>query len=169
MTTPNRYAIRPAEPSDEPFLLEMLYQSLYVEEGCEPHPREVLLLPHIARYVKGWGRAGDLGVIAFEAAMGREVGAAWCRLSQGDDMGFAYLDGETPKLGNALLPEHRGRGVGTALLERLLSEAGRQFRAVSLSVSSNNPAVRLYERFGFVTVDVRGGHPVMRKGLSPGG
>ena len=162
------YSIRPATPSDEPFLWEMLYQSLFVEEGREPHPREVLQLPNIARYVKGWGREGDLGFVALDTESGRPVGAAWCRLSEGDDKGFAYLDDETPELGVAVLPEHRGKGVGTALLRRLLAEAAERFKAVSLSVSPNNPAVRLYERLGFRTVDVRGDdHPVMRIELPP--
>jgi ribosomal protein S18 acetylase RimI-like enzyme len=47
----------------------------------------------------------------------------------------------------------RGCGVGTSLLAELLARveaAGHP--AVSLSVETDNPAVRLYERFGFVRV-----------------
>ncbi|CAN5639222.1 hypothetical protein BH24ACI1_BH24ACI1_02820 [soil metagenome] len=33
---------------------------------------------------------------------------------------------------------------------------------VELSVSPNNPAIRLYEKFGFETVDLRNEYPVMR-------
>lgn len=159
--------IRPATPADEPFLREMLFQALYVEEGREPFTRDALRLPNVARYVEGWGRAGDLGFVAVADATGEAVGAVWSRLSTGDDRGFAYLDDDTPELGIALLPEHRGRGVGTLLLTHYLEAAGTLFPAVCLSVSPNNPAMRLYERLGFTTVDIRqDNHAVMKKDLT---
>jgi ribosomal protein S18 acetylase RimI-like enzyme len=167
MTSDATYQLRPATPADEPFLWEMLYQSLYVEEGAAPFPPEVVRQPELARYVAGWGRAGDLGVVAIESGGELAVGAAWSRLPGVEDKGFAYLDDETPELAVAVSPEHRGRGVGTALLKRLLSEASALFPAVALSVSPDNPARRLYERLGFETVEVRGGHPLMRKKLRP--
>jgi hypothetical protein len=68
---PFSYNIRPLAPSDEPFLWEMLYQSLYVPPGEGPFPREVVRTPHIARYVEGWGRAHDLGFVAEDGATGR--------------------------------------------------------------------------------------------------
>ncbi len=51
----------------------------------------------------------------------------------------------------SLLPEWRGRGIGAALLGRLQEEvaAGARDR-VSLQVSPDNPARRLYARLGFV-------------------
>ncbi len=45
---------------------------------------------------------------------------------------------------------HRGKGVGTALLERALADARSKFELVYLSVFSvNQSAQRLYEKFGF--------------------
>ena len=161
------YTIRPATPSDEPFLREMLYQSLYVEDGAAPFPLAVVHQAELARYVKGWGRRGDLGFIAVEAGSNLPIGAAWSRLAEGADKGFAYVDDETPELAVAVLPGYRGQGIGTDLLKRLLAEAERSFPAMSLSVSPDNPARRLYERLGFETLDVRGGHPLMRKNLKP--
>jgi ribosomal protein S18 acetylase RimI-like enzyme len=159
------YRIRPATVSDEPFLWEMLYQSLYVE-GQEPFPRDVLNRPHIARYVKGWGRAHDIGFVVEDERSNEPIGAVWCRLSGKDEPGFAYIDEKTPELGIALLPEYRGQGIGTALLKHLLEAVKPLYPAIALSVSPNNPAMRLYERFGFETVDVRGeDYPVMRKKL----
>lgn len=159
------YRIRPATPEDEAFLREMLYHSLFVEAGREPLPPDAVHEPHLARYVDGWGREGDLGFVAEDATTGRPVGAVWCRLWSADDRGFAYVDDETPELAVALLPGHRGRGLGTALLKRALAAAVGRYPAVSLSVSPDNPAVRLYERLGFETVEVRGTHPVMLKRL----
>ena len=53
----------------------------------------------------------------------------------------------------ALLPKHRGAGVGGQLIRNLLREAAAQGKAVKLSVWQTNPAKRLYERLGFVTAD----------------
>ncbi|MEU5883661.1 ribosomal protein S18-alanine N-acetyltransferase [Spirillospora sp. NPDC047279] len=51
----------------------------------------------------------------------------------------------------------RGAGIGAALLERLLDEAGRRHsEAVFLEVRADNPpAIRLYERYGFVRAGLR--------------
>jgi ribosomal protein S18 acetylase RimI-like enzyme len=164
MTENLNYRIRPATPADEPFLWEMLYQSLHVE-GQEPFPRDVLNRPHIARYVKNWGRADDLGFIAEDAHSNQPIGAVWSRLSSVDDQGYAYLDEQTPELGIALLPEHRGQGIGTALLKHLLEAARKLYPAIALSVSPSNQAIRLYQRMGFEIVDVRNEYPVMRREL----
>ena len=55
-------------------------------------------------------------------------------------------------------PEHRGRGLATALIEALKSavaEAG--YRALSLSVEPDNPARRIYERARFLRCGTEGG------------
>jgi len=49
----------------------------------------------------------------------------------------------------SLLPAHRGRGLGGALLAQLLAEADAQGKPVSVHVERFNPALRLYERLGF--------------------
>lgn len=160
------HPIRQLSPSDQQFLWEMLYQSLHVPEGGPPFPRDVISRPEIAKYVRAWGRDGDLGFVAVDAGSGEPVGAAWLRLLKGDERGYGYVDDETPELGMAVLPEYRGRGVGSALLERLLKAAGAVYRSVSLSVSADNPAVRLYGRAGFERVRVCGASLIMVKRLN---
>ena len=49
----------------------------------------------------------------------------------------------------ALLPEHRGAGIGGRLLQDLLTEAAASGKRVSIHVERFNPAMRLYERLGF--------------------
>ena len=157
--------IRKAAASDEPFLREMLYHSLYVPDVCAPFDRDILTRPEIAKYVEGWGRAGDLGLIAVDSSSGEAVGAVWIRIFKGAEKGYGYVSDNTPELGIAVLPEHRGCGVGSALLQRLIEVAGTAYDAVSLSVSTNNPAVRLYERVGFGRVETRGNSATMLKWL----
>ena len=59
----------------------------------------------------------------------------------------------TPELAmSGVEPEHVGTGAGTLLLRGLLEAVRGTHCAVALSVRANNPAKRLYERAGFVTV-----------------
>jgi [ribosomal protein S18]-alanine N-acetyltransferase len=57
----------------------------------------------------------------------------------------------------AVLPEHEGRGIGTALLTELLEEARRRgAEDVLLEVRADNPrAQQLYLRFGFEQIHIR--------------
>ena len=56
----------------------------------------------------------------------------------------------------ALLPEFRGRGLGSSLLRSVLDEADSAGRPVTIHVEQHNPALRLYERLGFQVRDNRG-------------
>ena len=49
-------------------------------------------------------------------------------------------------------PEYQGRGIGTAVLTRLLIDWNSRGVPVKLSVLRNNPARRFYERCGFAVV-----------------
>jgi ribosomal protein S18 acetylase RimI-like enzyme len=61
----------------------------------------------------------------------------------------------------AQLPEARGRGIGTGLLTAVLNEAAAGGRSVSIHVEMFNPALRLYERLGFVQIGVNGVYYLM--------
>lgn len=65
----------------------------------------------------------------------------------------------------ALLPEWRGRGIGSGLLDALLAEARGAGQVVQLFVETGNPARRLYTRLGFVQVDETG--PYVELHLAP--
>ena len=56
----------------------------------------------------------------------------------------------------ALLPEHRGNGIGTLLLDGLLAEGDGGGKSVTIHVERMNPALRLYERLGFSVAEDKG-------------
>jgi ribosomal protein S18 acetylase RimI-like enzyme len=160
MNQSKEFNIRPLTPSDQQFLWEMLYQSLYVPEGRAPFERSVLNHPDVAKYVKDWGREHDSGFVAVDENE-RPVGAVWLRLLRGGEKGFGYVDDETPELGMAVLPECRGEGIGTSLLSRLIKSAEDFYEYLSLSVAAGNPAIRLYRRAGFEVAGESGGSITM--------
>jgi GNAT superfamily N-acetyltransferase len=49
----------------------------------------------------------------------------------------------------ALLPEHRGKGIGGELIRQLIQQCDQQGLPLRLQVLRVNPALRLYERLGF--------------------
>lgn len=146
--------LRPAVPGDEEHLWAMLFEAAHAADGGMAGPAGLREVPELARYVEGWGRPTDLGVVATEDD-GTPIGAAWVRLLVGDDAGYGYVDDATPELAIAVAPGTTGRGVGTAMLTRLLDVAAEAFPAVCLSVRAGSPARRLYERLGFRLVDDR--------------
>ena len=64
-------------------------------------------------------------------------------------------------------PSRRGKGLGRELLAKLLDQARAEgYEELSLSVEPDNPAIHLYEEYGFSKVGERGGAFVMRSQLS---
>jgi ribosomal protein S18 acetylase RimI-like enzyme len=162
------YTLRPITAADEPFLWELLYQAIYIPEGTPPLPREIINEPEIARYVLQWGQPDDIGVLAIDEISQQAIGAVWLRLLKNKNKGYGYIDDATPELSIAVMPEHRGKGVGTQPMSRILSIAGNKYEAISLSVSEGNPAMRLYGRLGF-EIDGKAGTSVrMKKELKAG-
>lgn len=71
----------------------------------------------------------------------------------GSDIGRIFLeprDEDFRVMDMALLPEWRGKGIGTQLLADAIERARELSLPVVLHVESFNPALRLYQRFGFV-------------------
>ena len=149
--------LRAAGSGDIPLLKALLYEAAFWRPSGEKPPRaEALAAPELAVYVEGFGRHGDFGLIA-EVDL-EPVGAGWWRHMRTGNAGYGFVDEETPELSIAVLEAHRGKGLGTALLEGLLRESRHQgIDRLSLSVERDNPAVVLYERVGFRAIEDAGG------------
>lgn len=118
----------------------------------------------LSRYVDGWGRAGDVAVIAAEGP--NPVGAAWCRRFTAAAPGYGFVDEQTPELTIAVVPSKRQHGVGQELLDALLDRArDAGIEALSLSVQQGSAAVGFYERNGFEPVGEHGGALTMLRRL----
>ena len=140
--------IRPIRLNETILLSEFLYEAIYQPDALHPVPRTILQHPSLWKYVEGFGtREGDLCVVAEIDKV--VVGAAWTRLIHS----YGFVDNKTPELSISLYPQYRNQGIGTKLIYGIfeeLSHAG--YRSVSLSVSKQNPAVRMYLRIGFAIV-----------------
>ncbi len=145
--------MRDAGVDDAAFLVEMLAVAAdWRPDRPVRAAADVLADQKLAAYVVGWPQAGEHGVVA-EAE--EPLGAAWVRAMRGPLRGYGYIDDETPELSIGVRESARGSGIGTALLEAVIDQAVQAgTRALSLSVETDNPAMRLYQRIGFVVVQV---------------
>jgi ribosomal protein S18 acetylase RimI-like enzyme len=70
----------------------------------------------------------------------------------------------------AVLPDHRGRGIGSALLQRVFAGAERLGLGVALDAGiEDDDALRLYEGLGFRRVETRRTSPADRRLLQIAG
>jgi len=138
-------------PDDEEFLWEMLFYASHSNDEPGVDPADIRTNSDLVGYIDGWKRLGRDGVIAEQGT--RPVGAAWLRLlTDLDRANPVFVDTETPELAIAVTPGMEGMGIGSAMLESLVTDARGRFPGIVLSSRAENPAVRLYERAGFRVV-----------------
>jgi predicted GNAT family acetyltransferase len=66
------------------------------------------------------------------------------------------------------LPGYRGKGIGTYLLNALISESEETGKPLSIHVERFNPALRLYWRLGFREVSDKGVYLLMERAPETG-
>ena len=142
------YRIRMIEPEEYCVLEDFLYEAIFIPEGVEPPPKEIVKRPELRVYTEGFGeRRGDIALAA--EADGKLVGAVWVRIMND----YGHIDDETPSFAISLYKEYRGQGIGTALMKAMLGELRREgFPQASLAVQKANYAVRMYRKVGFEVV-----------------
>ena len=67
----------------------------------------------------------------------------------------------------ALLPEYRNAGIGSHLLKEVMTEAAEASKPIRMHVEKFNPALQLYKRLGFSTIDDRGVYWFMEWAAQP--
>ena len=149
--------IRPIQSNELPLLRQFLHEAIFVPEGVAVPHEDVVDLPELSVYIDGFGSSDD--DICFVVDVGGVVaGAVWCRIMHD----YGHVDDMTPSLAMSLLKAYRNRGIGTMMLQRMISElAVRGYERVSLSVQKANYAVRLYRKVGFEVVGDNGDELLM--------
>lgn len=142
-----KVALRPRRDSDLPFL-QQLYFSLRSEEfSAIPWPESAK-----RAFLNDQFRLQDIHYTTHYP--GATFNIIEC---DGQPIGRLYLFRSATDqriIEISLLPEHRGFGIGTALLRSVIVEAAKSAGSVSLHVEITNIAAqRLYLRLGFVPIE----------------
>lgn len=143
------YIIREILEEEYWLLEDFLYEAIFVPDGVPAPPKSMIGQPELQVYVKNFGRQkDDIGLVA--EVDEKVVGAVWVRIMND----YGHIDNETPSFAISLYKEYRGLGIGTALMNKMLSILRqRGYQQASLAVQKANYAVKMYQKAGFVIVD----------------
>lgn len=142
-------SLRPITPEDDSFLAG-LYASTRAEElavtGWSDEEKAAFCRRQFdaqtAHYVENYPGASLQVIEKAGISIGRLYVARW--------------EHEIRIMDIALMPEHRGSGIGTKLLRELQEEARAAGKSLTIHVERFNPALKLYERLGFKMTEDKG-------------
>jgi GNAT superfamily N-acetyltransferase len=149
-------SLRPATPADRDFLLRVYASTREQELAQVPFSAaekaaflEQQFAAQSVHYERGYTDLSyDLVLVDGEPA-GRLIVSRW--------------PAEVRVVDIALLPEHRGHGVGGRLMRPVLDEADERGVKASIHVEQGSPALRFYRRLGFAAIEDRGIHLLMER------
>ena len=138
-------------------LNDFLYEAIFIPAGAKAPSRDITSSPEMQVYIDQFGTRKDDHALVAEAD-GKVVGAVWVRIMND----YGHIDNTTPSLAISLYPEYRGLGIGTCLMQEMLSFLqSQEYKRVSLSVQKANYAARLYQKLGFEVVKENGEEWIM--------
>jgi ribosomal protein S18 acetylase RimI-like enzyme len=155
-TLTEHLVLRPGGPDDEPFLYDLYCSTRQAEIagfGWPPAQTEMFLKMqfralqqnYIAQAQINPDQINDQIIVSEQSPIGRLI--------------VIRTDSEICLADIALLPKHRGRGVGTKLIRDLLAESTATGKPVTLHVSKDNrAAASLYAGLGFLVTEDTGIH-----------
>lgn len=136
-------------PEDESFLWEV-YASARQEEldqtGWSPEQRKIFLDSQFKAMRRGYASQFPRGEFSVVMLGEKKVGLMVVNRAE-DELRLVDI---------ALLPEYRGRGIGTFWLKKLVGEAMATGRPLRLHVFKGSRPWSLYERLGFVKIEEHG-------------
>jgi ribosomal protein S18 acetylase RimI-like enzyme len=143
------YTLRPVQEEDEELLLE-LYSSTRADE--------MALVP--------WDAAQKQAFLLMQFSAQQKHYRAYFPhathdmiLAEGQAIGRLYVDRRETEiriLDITLLPQARGRGIGTQILLDLMKEADHRNQSCSIYVECFNRSLGLFQRLGFVKTEESG-------------
>ena len=135
-------------PEETYLLRDFLYEAIYIPEGMDAPPKEVVDLPELRVYIEDFGKKKDDFCLMAECE-GKVVGAVWVRIMND----YGHVDDETPSLSISLYKEYRNKGIGCNLMHVMIERLKEKgYGRVSLSVQKANYAFRMYLKLGFVVI-----------------
>jgi ribosomal protein S18 acetylase RimI-like enzyme len=148
--------LRPVEEKDDSFI-ETVYRSTREEElnftNWDEYQKQVFIkmqsMAQLAEYKTKYPGAA-FRVIIFKKK----------------DAGRFYTwenENEIRLIDITILPQFRGKGIGTFLLEELIKKSDTVQKKISLHVDPANPALQLYRRLGFIHIKNNGRHYYMER------
>lgn len=134
--------LRPATSEDKPFLLNLFATTrsdeLAVMNWKENQKEAFIAMQFKAQsqqYLTNYPHAQNSIILWNDDPIGR-------LLLDRSELEFTLVD-------VALLPGHRGTGIGTCLIQEIVKEAAAAGKPIRLHVLTSSAAKRLYERMGF--------------------
>ena len=150
----SRVRLRAVVPDDHE-LLVAVYAASRAEEldqvAWPPGQREAFVRMQYDAQDRHYRTASPQGRFDVVEVDGRPAGRLFVDVRAGD---IRIVD-------IALLPDFRGRGIGSALIRQVLAEAAGVGRTASIHVEVHNRAGALYERLGFRPAGEHGVHRLL--------
>jgi len=156
--------LRPERPEDEAFLFEV-YASTRADElaltGWDAPTRAAFLRMQFNAMRRGYAQQFPNAQFSILLRAGQPVGR----------MVIDRAPEAVCLVDLVLLPEHRGLGFGTRLMQELLAEAGQLRKPIHLHVFKGTRPVQWYQRLGFIKVGETGAYDRLewRPGLAEAG
>lgn len=144
------YKIRRISEEEYSLLENFLYEAVFVPKGVSAPPKSIIDRPELQLYIADFGKKeDDMGLVA--EVDNKIVGAVWVRIMND----YGHIDNDTPSFAISLHEDHRGMGIGTALMKEMLCTLkDKGYKQASLAVQKSNYAVKMYKKVGFEIVNV---------------
>lgn len=105
------FNLRKLRENEQRVLVDFLYEAIYIPEGVEAPPKNIIEQPELQVYISDWGKEDDYCLVA--EVNDRIAGAVWVRIMND----YGHIDDKTPSLAISLYKEYRGMGIGTELMK----------------------------------------------------
>lgn len=144
-----KYNIREIRKDEYELLNDFLYEAIFIPEGVEKPPKDIINNEELQVYVKSFGTNENDNCLVAEYD-DKIIGACWTRIMND----YGHIDNETPSFAISLYEEYRGKGIGTQLMLKMLELLKKKgYKQASLAVQKENYAVKMYKKVGFEIID----------------